>query len=40
MDKFPLAMSAVDVFNNIALHSGPHSMERYFIERGEQKIQS
>eukprot|EP00347_Sterkiella_histriomuscorum_P004839 403358890 len=38
MDKVCLAMSVNEFFNQFAVHSGPHSFEKFYFERGEQKI--
>jgi hypothetical protein len=40
MEKVALAMSATDFFNNVAIHSGNISIEKFFLERGEQKLVS
>jgi hypothetical protein len=40
MDKVPLQMSVSDFFNNFAIHAGAHSLEKFFQERGEQKLSS
>lgn len=38
MERVALSMSASDFFNNIANHSGLYSIEKFFLERGEQKL--
>jgi hypothetical protein len=40
IEKFPIQMSATDLFNSLAIHQGAHSFEKYFIEKGEPKVES
>lgn len=40
IDKTYLQMNASEVFANLFLHSGPHSYEQFYTDKGEQKIQS
>ncbi|CDW85958.1 UNKNOWN [Stylonychia lemnae] len=40
MEKICLNMGALDFFNQVAVHSGIHSFEKFYAEKGEQKIQA
>lgn len=39
MERICLNISVLDFFNQLAVHSGAHSFEKFYSEKGEQKIQ-
>lgn len=40
IDKTYLQFGVADIFPNLLVHTGPHSFEQFFTDKGEQKIQS